>query len=139
MGEPVEVEGLEPPPQPEREAAATAIAEAIASERMRLRRRRRPGNRPRKSAPRAMAGSAVRAAESRDVGGLPIDARPLPPAPPGAVEAMVMVPVTEPPAGRMTVAGEKEQVGRWDGRAAAGIGDGAALGVMVPAKLLSEV
>ncbi len=28
---------------------------------------------------------------------------------------MVMVPVTEPPAGRVTVEGEKEQVGRWMG------------------------
>jgi len=113
-GEPVEVEGLEPLPQPEREANTTAIVEAIASERMRL-RRRRPGNRPRKSAPRAMAGSAVRAAEFSVLDGPPNDARTLPPAPPGAVELMVMVPVTVPFAGRVTVEGEKEQVGRWMG------------------------
>ena len=92
----VEVEELEPPPQPEREAAAMAIAEQIASERTKLRWRRRPGNRPKRRAKRASVGSVGRTTEAL---------------PPGAVEAMAMVPVTTPFAGRVTVEAVKEQVG----------------------------
>ncbi len=58
-----------------------------------------------------MAVRAVRAGKSRDVGGLPVEAKLLPAPPPGAVELNVMVEVTVPFAGRVTVEVEKEQVG----------------------------
>ena len=97
-------------PQPEREANATAIAATIASERRRP-RRRRPGRRPREA--RRGRWRCVRCA--RGSWGTrvdcPVEAKLLPAPPPGAVELMVMVEVTVPFAGRVTVEVEKEQVG----------------------------
>jgi len=123
--EPVIVEELDLPAQPERAANAMAIAAAIASGLPRLvLLRLRPDSKPINRDARAIRGNTLRAAVLRALAGrcsdgpqtgqLSILTEALPPAP-GAVDAIVMVPLTVPPEGTVTLGAVKEHVGRVPG------------------------